>query len=63
MTEIIGKSLFDAIEMILDSNDKDKIIEVEKLLGTNKRFNDLENPYVIKVKKNENYIKLFVTYY
>lgn len=63
MTEIIGKSLFDAIEMILDSNDKDKIIEVEKLLGTNKRFKDLENPYVIKVKKNENYIKLFVTYY
>lgn len=62
MTEIIGKKLQDAIELIFHKDEK-IIIQIVKLLGRNKRFNNLNNPYVIKFEKNENYIKLFVTYY
>lgn len=59
--EIVGKSLRDAIAAI--ESDEDKIINIIKLKGTNKRFNNLCNPYVIKSEIKGDYIKLYVSYY
>lgn len=61
MDNLIGYPLKDALK-IIEENDNN-IINIKKIMGTNNKFNDLKNPYVIRGLKNDNYITLFVSYY
>ncbi|MDD2494858.1 MAG: hypothetical protein PHE29_06650 [Tissierellia bacterium] len=60
MDNLIGYPLQQALKIL---EDKDKIINIKKVIGTNKKFNNLNNPYVIKQKICDDYITLFVSYY
>jgi len=59
MDNLIGYPLKDALKLIEENN----IVNIKKIMGTNNKFNDLKNPYVIRGFKNDNYITLFVSYY
>lgn len=61
METLIGYPLMDALKIIEENNNK--IINIRKIIGSNKRFNDLKKPYVIREYSNENYVTLFVSYY
>jgi len=61
MDNLIGYPLKDALRIIEEH--EFKIIKIKKVIGTNNKFNDLHNPYIIKEYKNDNYITLFVSYY
>lgn len=63
MEDLIGLPLSDALSLIQEKYHK--IINVVKLLGRNSKFNNLQNPYVIKFEDLEDdlYITLFITYY
>ncbi len=63
MEDLIGLPLSDALSLIQEKYDK--IINIVKLLGKNSKFNNLQNPYVIKyeVSDDDLYLILFVTYY
>ena len=61
MDTLIGYSLKDALN-ILEEN-SNKIINIKKLIGTNKKFNDLKKPYIIREYNNDNYVTLYVSYY
>ena len=45
MDTLIGYPLMDALKIIEENNNK--IINIKKIIGTNKKFNDLKKPYVI----------------
>ncbi|MFA9422934.1 MAG: hypothetical protein ACERLG_05120 [Sedimentibacter sp.] len=59
MDNLIGYPLIDALKKI----DNNKIVNIVKLIGTNKNFNDLKRPYVIRKYDNDKYITLYVSYY
>jgi len=59
MDNLIGYPLKTALKLIEGNN----IVNIKKIKGTNNKFNDLKNPYVIRGFKNDNYITLFVSYY
>lgn len=61
MDTIIGYSLMDALKTIEENNNK--IVNIKKIFGTNKKFNDLKKPYVIREYSNDNYVTLYVSYY
>lgn len=61
MDDLIGFPLKDALMIIEENNNK--IINIIKITGTNKKFNDLNKPYVIRKHSIENYITLYVSYY
>lgn len=61
MDTLIGYSLMDALKTIEENNNK--IINIKKIFGTNKKFNDLKKPYVIREYSNDNYVTLYVSYY
>jgi len=61
MDSLIGYSLRDALKIIEDN--ENNIVNIKKIMGTNRKFNDLKKPYVIRGLKNDNYITLFVSYY
>lgn len=61
MDNLIGYPLKDALELIEEN--ENSIVNIKKIMGTNNKFNELKNPYVIRESKNDNYITLFVSYY
>ncbi|WMJ76132.1 MULTISPECIES: hypothetical protein [unclassified Sedimentibacter] len=61
MNNLIGYPLKDAIEII--EKDANKIISIKKITGTNKKFNNLEKPYVIRRHDYDNYVTLYISYY
>lgn len=61
MDNLIGYPLKEALKII--ENNNNKIINIIKVTGTNKRFNDLIKPYVIRNHMGENFITLYVSYY
>lgn len=60
MDSLIGYPLKEALNKLKDEN---KIINIKKIEGTNKKFNDLNNPYVIREYFEEYSVTLFVSYY
>ncbi len=56
-----GFPLSEALSLIQERYHK--IIKIVKLIGTNSKFNKLNNPYVVKDELNGDYITLFITYY
>lgn len=61
MDNLTGYPLKDALKFIEEKGNV--IINIKKITGTNKKFNNLKTPYVIRVDKKENYVTLFVSYY
>lgn len=60
MDNLIGYSLKEALKIIEDNN---KIINIKKVTGTNKKFNNLDKPYVIRNDYDDVYVTLYVSYY
>jgi hypothetical protein len=64
MDNFIGYPLIETLKLIEDNKkNKSKIIKIIKVLGTNNKFNELSNPYVIRGFNDDLYITLFVSYY
>nr|WP_312576141.1 hypothetical protein [Sedimentibacter sp.] len=67
MDNLIGYPLRDALRIIEETKktreDKNNIVKIKKIMGTNSKFNDLKSPYVIRYLKQDNYITLCVSYY
>jgi hypothetical protein len=64
MDNFIGYPLIETLKLIEDNKkNKSKIIKIIKVLGTNNKFNELSNPYVIRMFNDDLYITLFVSYY
>ena len=61
MDDLTGYPLMDALKIIEENNDK--IINIKKITGTNKKFNNLDKPYVIRKHIKDNYVTLYVSYY
>ena len=61
MDSLIGCSLLDALSLVQDKYHK--IVKIVKVSGNNSKFNNQNNPYVIKSYMDDDYITLFVTYY
>ena len=61
MNNLIGYPLKDALEIIGENGDK--IVNIIKVKGTNKKFNNLDRPYVIRKQSNDGYITLYVSYF
>lgn len=61
MVNLIGYPLRDALKMIEENNNK--IINIKKVTGTNKKFNNLNKPYVIRKYACDNYVTLYVSYF
>lgn len=61
MDNLIGYPLRDALKVIEENNKK--IINIKKVTGTNKKFNNLEKPYVIREHISGDYVTLYVSYY
>jgi len=61
LDNLIGYPLVNAINIIEESGNK--IINIKKIIGSNKKFNDLHKPYVIREYNNEHYVTLYVSYY
>lgn len=60
MDNLTGYPLLEALKIIEESN---KIIIIKKIIGWNKKFNELNKPYVIREQYNGNYVTLYVSYY
>ncbi len=60
METLIGLPLKEALGELESSN---VIIKIVKLRGSNKRFNNLEKPYVIRDDYEEDAITLYITYF
>lgn len=70
MYNLIGYPLKEALKIIGETNEtkvikenENNIVNIKKIIGTNNKFNDLKNPYVIRCSKNGKYITLCVSYY
>lgn len=60
MTSLIGYPLKEAL---LELEDKNKIINIVKVLGNNKKFNKLDRPYVVKEAYQDNRVTLYICYF
>ncbi len=60
METLIGFPLKEALSELESSN---VIIKIVKLRGSNKRFNNLEKPYVIRDDYQDDTVTLYVTYF
>lgn len=61
MKDLTGYALSNALYEI--QRDGRYIIKLTKLIGLNRKFNDLKNPYVIRQCSKNNCINLYITYY
>ncbi len=57
---LIGYPLREALDVL---ENKKKIINIVKIRGTNKRFNDLHRPYVIREDYSGSRVTLYISYY
>ena len=60
MDSLIGYPLKEALNIL---ENKNKIINIIKITGSNKKFNDLDRPYVIREDYSDNAITLYISYY
>lgn len=60
MDNLIGYPLKEALNEL---ENKNKIINIVKIMGTNKRFNDLHRPYVIRQNHSGSSVTLYVSYF
>jgi hypothetical protein len=61
MDDLIGYPLKEALRIIEENNNK--IINIIKVTGTNKKFNNLEKPYIIRKYISDKDVTLYVSYY
>lgn len=60
MDSLIGYPLKEALQKLESLN---VIINIVKVKGSNKRFNNLEKPYVIKENYSDDTVTLYVSYF
>ncbi len=60
MDSLIGYPLKEALQKLESLN---VIINIVKVRGSNKRFNNLEKPYVIKENYSDDTVTLYVSYF
>lgn len=60
MDSLIGYLLKEALQKLESLN---VIINIVKVKGSNKRFNNLEKPYVIKENYSDDTVTLYVSYF
>lgn len=60
MGSLIGYPLREALS-ILEA--KNNIINIKKIIGSNKKFNNLDRPYVIRECHHDSTITLYISYY
>jgi len=60
LDSLIGYPLKEALNSLECSN---LIINIVKVRGSNKRFNNLERPYVIRENYSNDTVTLYVSYY
>ncbi len=60
MDNLTGYPLKDAIT-ILEKNYR--VINIKKVTGTNKKFNDLNKPYVIRQNVLDGSVTIYISYY
>ncbi len=60
MDGLIGYPLKEALNIL---ENKNKIINIIKVTGSNKKFNNLNRPYVIRENYCDNTITLYISYY
>lgn len=60
MIDFVGYPLKTALEEI---NNEHKVVYIKKIYGTNKKFNKLSNPYIIRQDIVDNDVVFFVCYY
>lgn len=60
MDNLTGYPLKDAI-VILEKNHR--VINIKKVTGTNKKFNDLNKPYVIRQHVIDGSVTIYISYY
>lgn len=60
MDSLIGYPLKEALQKLESLN---VIINIVKVKGSNRRFNNLEKPYVIKENYSDDAVTLYVSYY
>lgn len=61
MDNLTGYPLKDALKII--ENNNYTVVNIKKIIGTNKKFNDLHRPYVIRQHIIESSVTLYVSYY
>lgn len=61
MDDLTGYPLKDALKILNENNYK--IINIKKVSGTNKKFNNLNKPYVIRQQVLDDSVTIYVTYY
>lgn len=59
--DVVGYPLKDALKIIEQNNNK--IINIVKVTGSNKKFNNLDRPYVIRKYMDDNSVTLYVSYF
>ncbi|NLJ57373.1 MAG: hypothetical protein GX339_00835 [Tissierellia bacterium] len=60
MDSLIGYPLKEALKQL---ESKNKIINIKKVVGSNRRFNNLIKPYVIRECYGNDSITLYISYY
>jgi hypothetical protein len=60
LDSLIGYPLKEALQKLESLN---VIINIVKVRGSNKRFNNLEKPYVIKENYSDDTVTLYVSYF
>lgn len=60
MDSLIGYPLKEAIDELKSEN---KIINIVKITGSNKKFNNLDRPYVIKENYFDKEVTLYISYF
>lgn len=61
MGSLIGYPLKEALSEL---ENKNKIINIVKIMGTNKKFNNnLDRPYVVRENYYDNEVILYISYY
>lgn len=60
MASLIGYPLKEAL---IELEDQNKIINIVKILGSNKKFNKLDRPYVVKESYWDNRVTLYICYF
>jgi hypothetical protein len=60
MDSLIGYPLIEALSILKNEN---KIINIVKITGSNKKFNNLDRPYVVKENYFDKEVTLFISYF
>ncbi len=60
MDSLIGYPLKEALNQLKNEN---KIINIVKITGSNKKFNNLDRPYVIRDNYYDNTVVLYISYF